>query len=111
MPLCAAVSWNAVKDQVCNFKCSSDPKSRTVLLGEQGVLVRAAADFCAHPPPLPPAPAVPAYARRIELYDHREDTRLMDLDAAEFVNVAAKASNLNVVTQMRAVLRTKVRFC
>jgi hypothetical protein len=101
MPNCAAVSWNAEKDHVCNFKCSI--AGRRMLRGEQGVIVRPQADFCSQPPPVPP------YAQRIELYDHRQDTSVMDLDAAEYLNV--QASNPDIVKEMREVLRKQIASC
>jgi hypothetical protein len=61
------------------------------------------------PTPAPgPAPRPPA-SEMIELYDHRNDTTRLDLDAAEYVNVAA--AHPDVVDAMRAVLRTKITFC
>ena len=44
-----------------------------------------------------------------ELYDHREDTAMFDLDVAEYDNVAAR--NPAVVAEMRAALETYVVYC
>ena len=45
----------------------------------------------------------------VELYDHRDDTSIFDLDAAEYQNVAA--GNAEAVARLGAVLDTKVTMC
>lgn len=45
----------------------------------------------------------------VELYDHRDDMSLFDLDAAEYQNVAA--GNAETVARLGAVLDTKVTVC
>ena len=44
-----------------------------------------------------------------ELYDHRADTSIFDLDVAEYENVAA--ANANVVAKLAAVLDRKIELC
>ena len=55
------------------------------------------------------APAPGAALAMTELYDHREDTAMFDLDVAEYDNVAAQ--NPEVVAEMRAALETYVVYC
>ena len=57
----------------------------------------------------PHKPAPGAALAMTELYDHREDTAMFDLDVAEYDNVAAR--NPEVVAEMRAALETYVVYC
>ena len=60
--------------------------------------------LCPHPP------GTGTDGRNIELYDHTNDVLPLDLDAAEFSNVAS--SHLDVVAEMRSVLAEKyVKYC
>ena len=45
----------------------------------------------------------------IELYDHRDDVSLFNLDVAEYANVAV--GNVEVVAKLNKVLDSKVRLC
>ena len=60
--------------------------------------------LCPHKPTTPEA-----MLAMTELYDHRGDTAMFDLDVAEYKNVAAE--NAAVVAQMRAALETYVVYC
>ena len=60
--------------------------------------------LCPHKPTTPEA-----MLAMTELYDHRGDTAMFDLDVAEYKNVAAE--NPAVVAQMRAALETYVVYC